>query len=308
MISFLKKIIKKNYIIYSITNFIYQKFLVSFFSKVKNLNTFIIKYKKNKEFILKPKEASKMTLYEKNFFFPKYSFVYKDLLKNLEEKKTLDKEYDLISKEFFKEKIECVIDIGANIGFQTLFYNKFFSNKTKIYCFEPHPLSFYFLEKNLSIYDNIILNNFALGSEDKYDFMSIPYHEVQKLSDLGVMSIGQHSNYFKTEILIKKFDQLGLILNNYKSIYVKIDVEGYEGNVLEGMTIFLKNDLNIYLKIEISKHFNNVKKIKSTIEILGRCSYDFYIIKNQKFVKMNESEIIMFLTYKNADIFCKKIS
>ena len=138
--------------------------------------------------------------------------------------------------------------------------------------------------------------------------MSIPYHEVQKLSDLGVMSIGQHSKHFKTEILVKKFDQLGMNLNNYKSIYVKIDVEGYEGNVLEGMTIFLKSDLNIYLKIEISKHFNNVKKIKSTIEILERCNYDFYIIKNQKFVKMNKSEIIMFLNYKNTDIFCKKIS
>ena len=306
MINFLKKILKKNYFIYSIVNFIYQKFLVSFFTKVKNFITFITKYKKNKEFILNPKEASTINLYEKKFFFPKHSVVYKDHLKKLEEKKTLDEEYDFISKKFFKKKIACIIDVGANIGYQTLFYNKFFSNKTKIYCFEPHPLSFYYLEKNLSIYDNITLNNFALGSEDKYDFMSIPYHEVQKLSDLGVMSIGKHSNYFKTKILIKKFDRLGLILNNYKSIYVKIDVEGYEGNVLEGMTTFLKSNLDIYLKIEISKHFNDVKKIELTIEILDRCHYDFYIIENQKFVKMNKSEIIMFLTYKNIDIFCKK--
>ena len=74
------------------------------------------------------------------------------------------------------------------------------------------------------------------------------------------------------------------------------------------MVAFLKSDFNIYLKIEINKHFNNVKKIVSTIEILERCNYNFYIIKNQKFIKMNKSEIIMFLTHKNADIFCKKIS
>ena len=308
MINYLKKILKKNYVIYLITNYIYQKCLVSFFSKVKNFITFIINYKKNKAFTLKPKEVCKMALYEKKFFFPKYSVFYKDFLRNLEEKKTLDKEYDLISKNFFKKKIECIIDIGSNIGYQSLFYNKFFSNRTKIYCFEPHPLSFYFLEKNLSTYDNITLNNFALGSEDKRDFMSIPYHVVQNLSDLGVMSIGQHSNHFKTEISIKKFDQLDMLLNSYKSIYVKIDVEGYEGNVLQGMTTFLKSDLNIYLKIEISKHFNNVKKIVSTIEILEKCNYDFHIINNQKFEKMNKSEIIIFLTYKNADIFCKKTS
>ena len=101
MINFLKKILKKNYIIYSITNYIYQKCIVSFFSKFKNFITFTINYKKNKAFILKPEEASEMILYEKKFFFPKYSVVYKDLLRNLEEKKTLVREYDLISKEFF---------------------------------------------------------------------------------------------------------------------------------------------------------------------------------------------------------------
>ena len=64
--------------------------------------------------------------------------------------------------------------------------------------------------------------------------------------------------------------------------------------------------MNIYLKIEVSKHFNNIKKISSTIEFLEKCNYDFYIIKDQKFVMLKKSEIIMFLIYRNSDIFCKK--
>jgi hypothetical protein len=136
--------------------------------------------------------------------------------------------------------------------------------------------------------------------------MSIPSHETQRLSNLGLMSIGQHSSYFKTKILIKKFDLLNLSFKKFKSIYIKIDVEGYEDNVLKGMFNFLSSKLNIYLKIEISKHFNNIKKITSKIELLDKCNYNFFIIKYKKFTMLNKSEIIKFLIYRNADIFCKK--
>ena len=306
MFNSLKKILKKNYIVYFISLFVYQKIFLSFFTKIRNLIIFFINYKKNKIFISNPKETSKITLFSEDFFYPKYSIAYGDLLRNIKEKKILNKEYDLIVKDFFNQKIECIIDVGASIGYQSLFYNNFFGNNTKIYCFEPHPISFYFLEKNLSMYENIELFNFALGNEDKKDFMSIPNHEIQKLSDLGVMSIGQHSSHFKTEILIKKFDLLNIFLQHFKSIYIKIDVEGYEENVLRGMYNFLNSNVNIYLKIEVSKHFNNIKKISSTIEFLEKCNYDFYIIKDQKFVMLKKSEIIMFLIYRNSDIFCKK--
>lgn len=99
-----------------------------------------------------------------------------------------------------------------------------------------------------------------MGNEDKKDFISIPNHEIQNLSDLGLMSIGRHSRHFRTEILVKRFDDINISLKYYKSIYIKIDVEGYEDNVLRGMFNFLNSNLDIYLKIEINKHFNNMKK------------------------------------------------
>ena len=83
-------------------------------------------------------------------------------------------------------------------------YNEFFSDKIKIHCFEPHPVSYYFLKKNLSSFDNIRLYNFALGNENKEDYMSIPGYESHRLSNLGTMSIGQNSNNLKAKILIKK--------------------------------------------------------------------------------------------------------
>lgn len=115
--------------------------------RLVNYIKFLINYKKNKIFKSHIKEEEKIILYNKEFFYPKYSVFYKEFLKNFETKTTLNKEYNLIAKEFFEKEIECILDVGANIGYQSSFYNKFFGDKIKIHSFEPHPISYYFLEK-----------------------------------------------------------------------------------------------------------------------------------------------------------------
>ena len=202
MLYFLKQILKKNYFIYFISRFLYEKIFIFYYERLINFIRFLINYKRNKIFKSHPKEMNKIILHNKEFYYPKYAIDFEKFLKNFEAETLLNTEYNLITKEFFEKEIECILDVGANIGYQSSFYNKFFGNKIKIHCFEPHPISYYFLEKNLSSFDNIRLYNFALGNENKEDYMSIPNHEVQRLSDLGVMSIGQHSNDFKTKILI----------------------------------------------------------------------------------------------------------
>ena len=305
MLYFLKQILKKNYFIYFISRFLYEKIFMFCYRSLINCNKFLINYKKNKYFKSHAKEVKKIILYNKEFFYPKYSIVYEEYFKNFEAKTTLNKEYNLIAKEFFEKEIECILDVGANLGYQSSFYNKFFGNKIQIHSFEPHPIIYYFLEKNLSSFDNIKLYNFALGNENKEDYMSIPNYEIHRLSNLGVMSIGQHSNNFKTKILIKKLDLLPISFQQFKAIYIKIDVEGYEENVLKGMSNFLNSNLHLYLKIEINKNFNNVAKINSTINFIEKLNFKFFIVKNGKFINYSKSQIIKHLIYRNEDIFCK---
>ena len=306
MLYWLKQKIKKNYFIYFISLFLYQKIFKFCYSRLENYIKSLINYKKNKIFKSHVKEEEKIILYNKEFFYPKYSIFYKEFFKDFETKAMLNTEYNLVAKEFFENEIECILDVGANIGYNSLFYNEFFSNKIKIHSFEPHPVSYYFLKKNLASFDNIRLYNFALGSENKEDYMSIPGYESHRLSNLGTMSIGQNSNNLKAKILIKKFDSLAISLQQFKSIYIKIDVEGYEHNVLKGMLNFLRNDINLYLKIEINKDFHNVEKICSIINFIEELNYKFFTIKNGKFINYNKSQVIKFLIYRNDELFCKK--
>ena len=150
MLYFLKQILKKNYFIYFISLFLYQKIFRFCYSSLVSYIKSLINYKKNKIFKSHAKEIKKIILYNEEFFYPKYSIYYEKFLKNFEAKTTLNTEYNLITKEFFEKEIECILDVGANIGYQSSFYNKFFGSKIKIHSFEPHPISYYFLEKNLS--------------------------------------------------------------------------------------------------------------------------------------------------------------
>ena len=306
MLYFLKQVLKKNYFIYSICRFLYERIFIFYYQRLTNIIKSLINYKINKTFKSHPKEESKIILYNKEFFYPKHSTFINEKYKNLEIGGKLHTQYNLLAKEFFEEEIECILDVGANIGYQSLFYNNFFGNKIKIHCFEPHPISYFFLEKNLSSLDNIKLYNFALGNENKEDYMSIPKY--QGLLRLGAMSIGQHSNDFKTKVLIKKLDLLPISFQQFKAIYIKIDVEGYEDNVLKGMSNFLNSNLHLYLKIEINRNFNNVAKINSTINFIEKLNFKFFIIVNGKLIHYSKSQLIKFLIYRNSDIFCKKSS
>ena len=308
MLYFLKQILKKNYFIYFISRLLYEKIFMFYYRRLINFIKFLTNYKRNKNFKSHAKEIKKIILYNKEFFYPKYSINYEKFFKNFEAEATLNTEYNLIAKEFFEKEIECILDVGANIGYQSSFYNKFFGNKIQIHSFEPHPIIYYFLEKNLSSFDNITLYNFALGNENKEDYMSIPNNEANRLSCLGLMSIGQHSNNFKTKILIKKLDLLPISFQQFKAIYIKIDVEGYEDNVLKGMSNFLNSNLHLYLKIEINRRYNNVAKIVSTINFIEKLNFKFFIIQNGKLIHYSKSQLIKFLIYRNSDIFCKKSS
>jgi len=148
LLNFVKKILKKNFFIYFIYRFLKEKIFLFFYRRLINFISYNkFSYKEDEYFKSNPKEVEKIILYGKEFFYPKYSLFYKKYFESFETEKKLDAEYNLIAKEFFEKEIECILDVGANIGYQSSFYNKFFGNKIQIHCFEPHSIIYYFLEK-----------------------------------------------------------------------------------------------------------------------------------------------------------------
>ena len=148
--------------------------------------------------------------------------------------------------------LNVLLDIGAHEGESIkLFTNNF--NINEIYSFEPSPISFKILKKNINAAEGnfrktkIILENIALGSKHE----KILLKHVSESSSSTIKELNTESKYFKkkffflknfdNQYLFKRIEVQQILLSDYieensiKSIdFIKIDTEGYELEVLKG--------------------------------------------------------------------------
>ncbi len=138
-----------------------------------------------------------------------------------------------ILKEFFEGKI-ILFDVGANVGQYALLANRTLQQKCRIYSFEPTVAAYKLLQKNSAKINNISIFNYGLGNTRKKVFIySDDPGSVQS-------SIVEKSNNSSTEVVelttINEFCKENKIT---KIDFLKIDVEGYEYEVLLGASDFM---------------------------------------------------------------------
>jgi len=143
-------------------------------------------------------------------------------------------------------------DIGANIGYYTKLFSRHVGLSGKIFAFEPSPKNFFTLASNCSSLKNVTLFQIGLGEENKKNRF------IQGNDELGATSriIDDDKNGELIEVKSGSY----LIQNGIVPIpdAIKIDVEGYEYEVLLGLNEYLKNPKIRIVGVEI--HFNILKK------------------------------------------------
>ena len=190
--------------------------------------------------------------------------------------------FDLFHKKkmvFFLKKNELVnfkivFDVGAHEG-ETIELCLDHFNIEKIYSFEPSHFSFKNLKKkvdkikNKKIKTEIILENIALGTENK----NIKIKHMNESSSSTIKELNTKSKYYKkkkkllfnlknqnlfNEISVqqKNLDDYISQKNIQKLDFLKIDTEGYEFEVLSGVK---KNIKNIKL-ILFEHHYHDMIK------------------------------------------------
>lgn len=127
------------------------------------------------------------------------------------------------------------VDIGANIGKYTIMISNQLK-EGKVISIEPHPENFKTLKKNIKLNNckNIIPVETACWN--KKEVLKLFNHEDQPLLS---SSIKPSKSYIK--INSDALDNILQKLNIKKVDFIKIDVEGAESRVLEGMKKILKS-------------------------------------------------------------------
>lgn len=110
------------------------------------------------------------------------------------------------------------LDVGAHIG---MWSYDLCSRFEEVIAFEPHPLHFELLNKNIK-FINFTSYNYALGEKDD-DFVFVGTDNPGNTGSVGIQKTG-------IKVPIKTLDSLNL----EQVDYIKIDIEGYEQLFLLG--------------------------------------------------------------------------
>tara|TARA_Y100001970_G_scaffold157002_1_gene192127 strand:+ start:1206 stop:1970 length:765 start_codon:yes stop_codon:yes gene_type:complete len=174
---------------------------------------------------------------------------------------------EFLTNNIRKFSIGYFIDVGANIGVYSLRIAKNITN-IKIDSFEPHISAYKRFKTNIEINnlkDVIRPHNIALSDVNKEGYLISP-------SRFGSNQSGGAKVNSEGDIKINQIRGDDIVQVKNERIALKIDVEGFEVQVLKGIENLLKNN-EIFLQIEIfddnfletSKllELNNFRLIKS---------------------------------------------
>ena len=139
------------------------------------------------------------------------------------------------------DKDDVVLEVGANIGYYALIEARICK---KIYAVEPHPENLMRLERNIALndFDNVIVQQGAFGASDG----KIPLY----VSDLSNWHSCRSAPKSDTDFIeVDCFTIDSFAQRNEIPTFVKMDVEGYELQVLRGAEKTLKSIRHLFLEL-----------------------------------------------------------
>ena len=170
----------------------------------------------------------------------------------------------------FIKKGDLVFDVGANVGSRS----KLFLNLgTKVVAFEPQPELCEHLTQHLRLHKNFKLMPIGLGANPSVVELKISdAHVLSSMSNRWIQSTtqsGRFSSYNWNKSIDVKVDTLDNMFTKFGvPRFVKIDVEGYELEVLQGLSRPVK-----HLSLEFtSEDIDNFKSASTKSKRLANTS------------------------------------
>jgi FkbM family methyltransferase len=141
---------------------------------------------------------------------------------------------------------DVVVDVGACLGYYTLFFRSLVGKTGKVIAFEPDPRYFTLLQKtiNANKFENVEIYQKAVGNKNsKIKLLSSDQIGQSQISDHGDIDID----------CIRLDDYIN------SANFVKLDVEGYEIEIFKGMSNLLHQKIilmsEFYVKL-LANHSN----------------------------------------------------
>lgn len=174
-------------------------------------------------------------------------------LKKLITKSHYDDEFAAIDK--LVKSGDVVFDVGANAGVMSVYISHLVGQTGRVRAFEPVGETYYLLKENLTLNrcENTQAENIALDSENGFKIMHCFEKNNSEWNSFGAPNFGGVTPSQEIKIQTITIDEYARKNNIERINFLKIDVEGFEREVLKGARQLLKQGRIDYISFEISK-------------------------------------------------------
>lgn len=187
-----------------------------------------------------------------------------------------------------------ILDIGANIGAFSIKTSKYLRQKKikhKLLSIEPNPSIAALLQKNISI--NPELSSFIeIELTAISDTCGDMYLDVDKANTGGGKLTSKITG---TKVKVETLDSMVFRRNLSNVSLIKIDVEGFEPNVLKGASKTIRKDRPVLI-VEITDEWfkTNNSSASDVIDYLVDMDYRIYAELNARLIELNPNHKMQF--------------
>jgi FkbM family methyltransferase len=135
---------------------------------------------------------------------------------------------------------DTVVEGGANEGYHTVFMAALVGRAGRVWAFEPNPLPRQTLEKNVTLVPQVTIHHEALAAEpaEARDFF-MPRGDVHN-QGLGGFA---HNSTQPTEKVTVRIETVDRVIGDSPVSLIKLDVQGFEHEVMAGAKNVVARDL-----------------------------------------------------------------
>jgi FkbM family methyltransferase len=190
------------------------------------------------------------------------------------------------------------LDIGGNIGLQSIRMSQCVGDTGKVYAFEPLQYLQEKFRKNMALNkaDNVTLIPFALSDVENETEFNINKNAWNQ----GTFSLNNSQGTDKQTILIKTADTLPQIKALSSLALIKIDVEGHEYQVLRGLAATLKQHKpRIIFEYDDNYWVKTGQRVSDCFQFLQLLGYTLYQITSVGCELISDSNDII-----SGNLFC----
>lgn len=181
---------------------------------------------------------------------------------------------------------DVVLDVGAHVGFYSMLMSTLVGDKGEVHSFEPTPWTFNILKHNTEKLGNVSLNNNAVSNKK----------ENISFKDYGPGYGAYNTAHKSGSVLNKKANVVHvetISLDDYckekniKPIFIKLDAEGYEYSILNGMNYLLK-EVRPLITLEVAGGEGWSENCQKSIDYLLENKYKPYEMNIDGFISVHE--------------------